>query len=204
MPPRRYLILRSAQRACPRPELGRVSKDPRSSCSPLSQFLPSLRAHPPWAPGLCPLKGTYREPICERPPPGAPLMPEIVADPLLPYCYHLFPGPGMQEFQEVGPDPFLPRARDGRGPSSERRAGDPGAFSYPSYPRKREPEAGTRSGNPGISATCLLSCQGQALRPCFRGDDECACPQDFLTALQAGGNPPCRSRNEGGLLFSPG
>ena len=42
-------------------------------------------------------------------------MPEIVADPLLLSCYHLFPRPGIQEFQQLDPDPFLPHARDARG-----------------------------------------------------------------------------------------
>ena len=45
----------------------------------------------------------------------APLIPEIIADPLLPSCYHLFSGPGIQEYQLLGSDPFLPRARDARG-----------------------------------------------------------------------------------------
>jgi len=47
--------------------------------------------------------------------PEAALMPEIIADPLLPSCCHLFSGPGIQESQLLGPDPFLPRARDARG-----------------------------------------------------------------------------------------
>jgi hypothetical protein len=42
-------------------------------------------------------------------------MPEIVADPLLPPCYHLFLGPGIQEIQQLGPDPVSSRARDARG-----------------------------------------------------------------------------------------
>jgi hypothetical protein len=43
-----------------------------------------------------------------------PLMPQIVADPLcrpVTTCFRLFPGPGIQEFQLLGPDPYLaPRA----------------------------------------------------------------------------------------------
>ena len=42
-------------------------------------------------------------------------MSEIVADPLLPSRYQLFLRPGIQESQQLGPDPFLPRARDARG-----------------------------------------------------------------------------------------
>jgi hypothetical protein len=41
-------------------------------------------------------------------------MPEIVADPPDPSCYHLFPGSRIQEFQLLGPDPFSPRGRDPR------------------------------------------------------------------------------------------
>jgi hypothetical protein len=42
-------------------------------------------------------------------------MPEIVADPLSPSCCHLFLRPAIQPFQQLGPDPFLPRARDACG-----------------------------------------------------------------------------------------
>ena len=50
-------------------------------------------------------------------------MPEIVADPPSPSCYRLFPGSGIQEFQQLGPDLLLPRTREVRerfanGPSS--------------------------------------------------------------------------------------
>jgi hypothetical protein len=31
-------------------------------------------------------------------------MPEIVADPPSPSCYHLFPGPRIQKCQRLGPD----------------------------------------------------------------------------------------------------
>jgi hypothetical protein len=37
-------------------------------------------------------------------------MPEIAANPPSASCYHLFPGTGVQEFQRLGPDPFLLRA----------------------------------------------------------------------------------------------
>jgi hypothetical protein len=42
-------------------------------------------------------------------------MPAIVADPPALACYHLIPGTGIQECQELGPDPFAPRGRDARG-----------------------------------------------------------------------------------------
>ena len=37
-------------------------------------------------------------------------MLEIVADPLTPSCYRLFPGPGIHEFQWLGRDLLFPRA----------------------------------------------------------------------------------------------
>src|SRR5260370_22136942 len=57
--------------------------------------------------------------------PGAAPMPEIVADPLLPSCSHLLPRPGIQEFQQLGPDPLLPRARDARGRFANGSSGNP-------------------------------------------------------------------------------
>ena len=42
---------------------------------------------------------------------GAPLMPEIVADPLSPSCCRLFRRSGIEEYQPLGPDLLLPRAR---------------------------------------------------------------------------------------------
>jgi hypothetical protein len=41
-------------------------------------------------------------------------MPETVADPLSPPCHHLLPGGRIQEFQSLGPDLLLSRARDAR------------------------------------------------------------------------------------------
>jgi hypothetical protein len=51
-------------------------------------------------------------------------MPEIVADPPSPSCYRLFLGRGIEEFQRLGPDPFLPRAhaREGASPCSADRS----------------------------------------------------------------------------------
>jgi hypothetical protein len=43
---------------------------------------------------------------------GAPLMPEVVADPSLLSCNHLFSGPGIKESQQLAPDLF--RARRAR------------------------------------------------------------------------------------------
>ena len=39
-------------------------------------------------------------------------MPEILADPPDPTCYHLFSGTGIEENQPLAPDPFSSRAHD--------------------------------------------------------------------------------------------
>jgi len=50
-------------------------------------------------------------------------MPEILAQPLSPTCYRLFPDPGIAEFQWLDPDPFLPaRATRARATSLFRSA----------------------------------------------------------------------------------
>ena len=52
-------------------------------------------------------------------------MPEIIADPPLPSCYHLFPRPEVQESQQLDPDPLLPRGRDARGRLAAGSSGNP-------------------------------------------------------------------------------
>jgi len=52
-------------------------------------------------------------------------MPEIIADPPLPSCYHLFPRREIREFQQLGSDPFLPRGRDARGRFATGSSGNP-------------------------------------------------------------------------------
>src|SRR5260370_26181158 len=72
-------------------------------------------------------------------------MPEIVADPLLPSCYHLFPRPGIQEFQQLGPDPLLPRARDERGRFAKGSSGNPrGRPRGIPNPKRRVPDLAAR------------------------------------------------------------
>jgi hypothetical protein len=55
---------------------------------------------------------------------GAPLMPEIVADPPSPSCYLLFPGPRIQQSQGLAPDLyFASRATRAGGGSEQAGAG---------------------------------------------------------------------------------
>jgi hypothetical protein len=52
-------------------------------------------------------------------------MPQIIGDPPSRSCYHLFPGQGIQESQQLGPDVSRPRARDGRGRFTNGSSGNP-------------------------------------------------------------------------------
>src|SRR5262245_26539607 len=72
-------------------------------------------------------------------------MPEIVADPPSPGCYHLLPGAGTQEPQRLGPDPFAPGGRDARGRFAKGSSGNlrgrpPGIRN----PRRRVPDLAAR------------------------------------------------------------
>jgi hypothetical protein len=68
-------------------------------------------------------------------------MSEIVADPLLPSRYQLFLRPGIQESQQLGPDPFLPRARDARGRFAKGCSGNPrGRPRGIANPKRRVPD----------------------------------------------------------------
>jgi hypothetical protein len=62
---------------------------------------------------------------------GAPLLPEIVADPPSPSCYHLFPGPRIQKSQRLGPDLFFSSgARRARAVVRSGAAGQMGRLHY--------------------------------------------------------------------------
>jgi hypothetical protein len=68
-------------------------------------------------------------------------MPEIVADPPDPSCYHLIPGSRIQEFQLLGPDPSSPRGRDARGRFAKGNSGNPrGRPPGIRNPRRRVPD----------------------------------------------------------------
>jgi hypothetical protein len=70
---------------------------------------------------LGPSTRTDHEPICEPCPPGASLMPEILADPLPPSCYDLFSGPGSRNLNNLLLIPS-PLARVTRGGALRREA----------------------------------------------------------------------------------
>ena len=72
-------------------------------------------------------------------------MPVLINDQPSPPCYHLFRGIGIQRFQQLGPDLFLPRARDAGGPFAKGSSGNPrGRPRGIRNPRGRVPDVGAR------------------------------------------------------------
>src|SRR5712671_918684 len=92
-------------------------------------------------------------------------MPEIVSDPPLPSCYRLFPAPGIQVSQQLGPDPFLPRARDARGRFAKGSSGNPrGRPRGIPNPKRRVPDRAARPLSPQALSD-LIDRKPHLLRP---------------------------------------
>src|SRR6266446_2552660 len=72
-------------------------------------------------------------------------MPEMVTHPPDSSCCHLFPRPGIQGSQRLGPDRFLPRARDARARFARGSSGNPrGRPRGIPNPRRRVPDLAAR------------------------------------------------------------
>jgi hypothetical protein len=92
-------------------------------------------------------------------------MSEIVADPPDPSCSLLFSGPGIEEFQSVNPDPFLPRARDTRGRFAKGSSGNPsGRPRGTPNPKRRVPDLAARPLRPEALSD-LIDRRPHLLRP---------------------------------------
>jgi hypothetical protein len=72
-------------------------------------------------------------------------MPEIVTDPPAPSCSLLLSKSEIQKSQSLGPDPFLPRARDARGRFAKGSSGNPrGRPRGIRNPKRRIPDLAAR------------------------------------------------------------
>ncbi|HEX3412681.1 MAG TPA: DUF5681 domain-containing protein [Stellaceae bacterium] len=82
-----------------------------------------------------------------------------------PSCYLLFSGPGIEEFQSVDPDPFLPRARDTRGRFAKGSSGNPsGRPRGIPNPKRRVPDLAARPLSAGALSN-LIERRPHLLRP---------------------------------------
>jgi hypothetical protein len=92
-------------------------------------------------------------------------MPGITADPLLPRCYPLFSRPGIEESQQLGPDPSLPCVGDARGRFAEGSSGNPrGRPRGISNPKRRVPDLAARPLSPRALSE-LIDRKPHLLRP---------------------------------------
>jgi hypothetical protein len=72
-------------------------------------------------------------------------MPEIATDPPASSCNRLYPRLRFQESQLLGPDPFLPRAREARGRFAKGSSGNPrGRPPGIPNPKRRVPDLAAR------------------------------------------------------------
>jgi hypothetical protein len=95
---------------------------------------------------------------------GAPLMPEIAADPPS-SCYHLFSGPGIQISQGLSPDLSSSRGRDERGRFAKRSSGNPrGRPPGIANPGHRVPDLAARPLS-ALALSDLLDRKPHLLRP---------------------------------------
>ena len=76
-------------------------------------------------------------------------MPEAIADPPSPCCSPLLSEPGIEQSQSLGPDLFLPRARDARGRFAKGSSGNPrGRPRGIRNPKRRVPDLVARPLSP--------------------------------------------------------
>jgi Family of unknown function (DUF5681) len=92
-------------------------------------------------------------------------MSEAVADPLSPRCSLLLSRPRIEEYQSLGPDRYLPRARDTRGRFAKGSSGNPrGRPRGIRNPKRRVPDLVARPLSPQALLN-LLERKPDLLRP---------------------------------------
>jgi len=92
-------------------------------------------------------------------------MLEVVTDPRSPSCYFLLSGNGVQESQQLGPDPVLYPARDARGRFAKGSSGNPwGRPRGIPNPRRRVADLVARPLSPQ-ALSALLDRKPHLLRP---------------------------------------
>jgi hypothetical protein len=92
-------------------------------------------------------------------------MPEAIADPPSPCCSPLLSEPRIEESQSLGPDRFVPHARDARGRFAKGSSGNPrGRPPGIRNPKRRVPDLVARPLSPQ-ALTDLLDRKPELLRP---------------------------------------